>query len=130
MVMPGLGTQVIIGNTMYMQAGGQSMRMDVPAGTLDQWRDPARLDDPARETQVQALGRETLAGQSTRQFLVRSQQAGTPAADITMLLGPDDLPLQVRVASPEGDRSEERRVGEECVSTVCTRWSPSTQKKQ
>src|SRR3546814_14627066 len=92
MVMPGLGTQVIIGNTMYMQAGGQSMRMDVPAGTLDQWRDPARLDDPARETPAQALGRENLDGQSTRKVLLRHQQAGPPAAAITSRTGTADLP--------------------------------------
>src|SRR3546814_10703885 len=97
------GPQVIFGNPMYMQVNGQSIRTDVPAGSLDQWRDPARLDDPARKTQVQALGREALDGQSARKFLVRSQQAGMPAADITMWIGPDDLPLQVRVASTSGD---------------------------
>src|SRR3546814_15321179 len=29
----------------------------------------------------------------------------------------------------EGDRSEERRVGNECVSTCRARWSPNPQKK-
>src|SRR3546814_6085520 len=31
---------------------------------------------------------------------------------------------QVRVRQPRADRSEERRVGKECVSTCRSRWSP------
>src|SRR3546814_16024373 len=30
----------------------------------------------------------------------------------------------------DGDRSEERRVGKECVSTCRSRWSPTTSKKK
>src|SRR3546814_16062645 len=30
----------------------------------------------------------------------------------------------------DGDRSEERRVGKECVSTCRSRWSPNNEKKK
>src|SRR3546814_20474392 len=34
------------------------------------------------------------------------------------------------IAPPADDRSEERRVGKECVSTCRSRWSPSHYKKK
>src|SRR3546814_19860989 len=34
------------------------------------------------------------------------------------------LPNKGQAASRDGDRSEERRVGKECVSTCRSRWSP------
>src|SRR3546814_17028562 len=37
--------------------------------------------------------------------------------------------LQVDIAILESNRSEERRVGNECVSTCRSRWSPYHQKK-
>src|SRR3546814_15067711 len=37
--------------------------------------------------------------------------------------GPGTLAMQ-RLAGPDAKRSEERRVGKECVSTCRSRWSP------
>src|SRR3546814_1536274 len=34
------------------------------------------------------------------------------------------LDVELRAFAPEVDRSEERRVGKECVSTCRSRWSP------
>src|SRR3546814_11775225 len=45
---------------------------------------------------------------------------GMEAKDFACAEAPDALPF---VAAAEG-RSEERRVGEECVSTCRSRWSP------
>jgi len=108
MTLPGVGTQTVIGHTMYMEAGGRVTRMEVPPGTLDQWRNPARLDDPAQKAVVQAMGADTVDGQPARRYAVRSQ--GDAAADITMWIGPDNLPLQVRVVSTAG--------GEAATSTL------------
>src|SRR3546814_2692565 len=33
-------------------------------------------------------------------------------------------PITLRLTDPDGKRSEERRVGKECVSTCRSRWSP------
>src|SRR3546814_1329961 len=35
-----------------------------------------------------------------------------------------EMPVPVLVAMEEGEGSEERRVGKECVSTCRSRWSP------
>src|SRR3546814_20307297 len=36
-----------------------------------------------------------------------------------------DAPLRLRIALPDGTRSEERRVGNACVRTCSSRWAPS-----
>src|SRR3546814_13083118 len=46
---------------------------------------------------------------------------------VSALLGPDHKPV---FENPEDLRSEERRVGKECVSTVRSRWSPYHSKKK
>src|SRR5690606_31027386 len=96
LVMPRLGTQVIIGDTMYMQVQGQSMKMPLPEGTLGQWRDPARLEADRAGTAVRALGREAVDGTPARKYLVH--HAKPEPVDVTMWIGDDDLPLQIQVA--------------------------------
>src|SRR5690606_18152839 len=96
MTMPGgIGTQTIIGDTMYMQAGGQVMRSKVPAGMLDKWRNPGNVEDAYDGTVVQALGPAMLDGKPVRKFLLRQPSSDTPA-DVTMWVGADGLPLQVQ----------------------------------
>lgn len=96
MTMPGgIGTQTIIGDTMYMQAGGQVVRSKVPAGMLDKWRSPGNVEDAYDGIVVQALGPAMLDGKPARRFLLRQPSSETPA-DITMWVGADGLPLQVQ----------------------------------
>src|SRR3546814_13838072 len=40
----------------------------------------------------------------------------------------DQIDLLLEAVDPHGIRSEERRVGKECVSTCRSRWSPYTEK--
>lgn len=103
LVMPRLGTQVIIGDTMYMQVQGQSMKMPLPEGTLGQWRDPARLEQDRAGTTVRALGPEAVDGTPARKYLVH--HANPEPVDVTMWIGDDDLPLQVQVAGTAQGRS-------------------------
>src|SRR3546814_14045813 len=42
---------------------------------------------------------------------------------------PDGSPFKVRVSYDDAGRSEERRVGKECVSTCRSRWAPYHAKK-
>src|SRR3546814_13947207 len=64
----------------------------------------------------------------------RARMRKGPSIDVPVLweYRRKDLPVRViarhdlwrKVEDPDGARSEERRVGKECVSTCRTRWSP------
>jgi outer membrane lipoprotein-sorting protein len=100
MKMP-MGTQVIIGDTMYMQVSGEGMdgrvmKVPMPKGTLTQWRDPARMAGNEATLVVQALGSELLDGKPARKYLTRDTK--TPG-ESTLWIGANGYPLQVRVDS-------------------------------
>src|SRR3546814_16402188 len=52
------------------------------------------------------------------------------AAEGSMRPGVPDAVMMIMVTWLNGGRSEERRVGKECVSTCRSRWSPSHKKKK
>jgi len=95
MAMQGLGNQVIIGDTMYMSVRGKTMKVPMPAGTLSQWRDPAKLAENEATMTVQAQGRDSIDGTTARKYLVRNDKPDAPG--VTMWIGDDDLPLQIQV---------------------------------
>ena len=97
MKMP-VGTQVIIGDTMYMQADGHSMKVPLPKGTLSQWRDPLKIEENKAGLSVEALGSDSVQGQTAKKYLVRNTQAepGQPGpTEFTFWIGDDGLPLQL-----------------------------------
>ncbi|WCE05038.1 hypothetical protein [Pseudoxanthomonas sp. JBR18] len=94
MTMP-MGTQVIIGDVLYLQSQGQTRKMQLPEGTVAQWRDPMRLHDHHAELEVQAQGSQTLDGVRAREYLVRNGPTDQPVT-FTYWIGPDGLPLQLR----------------------------------
>jgi hypothetical protein len=96
MAMPGMGTQTIIGDTMYMSADGRSMKVPLPAGTLTQWRDPAKFDENAATMTVESQGRDNVDGTPARKYLVHNTRP--QPSDVTMWIGDDDLPLQIRIS--------------------------------
>lgn len=102
MTMPGVGTQTVIGDTMYMEAGGRVVKAPLPAGMLTQWRDPARLAENEAGMTVQAGGRDHIDGEPARKYLVHGAKADS--LDTTMWIDGDGLPMQVRV----NDRSQGR----------------------
>lgn len=95
MKMP-MGTQVIIGDTIYMQMQGRTMKMPMPKGTFTQWRDPARIAENEATLVVRALGSELLDGKPARKYLTRDTK--TPG-ESTLWIGANGYPLQVRVDS-------------------------------
>jgi len=88
-----VGTQVIIGDTMYMQADGRSMKVPLPKGTLSQWRDPLKIEENKAGLSVEALGSDTVDGQSARKYLVKHTQP--EPNEFTFWIGADGLPLQL-----------------------------------
>ncbi len=92
MKMP-VGTQVIVGDTMYMQADGRSMKVPLPKGTLSQWRDPLKIEENKAGLSVEALGSDSVEGQAAKKYLVKNTQP--EATEFTFWIGSDGLPLQL-----------------------------------
>ena len=89
------GTQVIIGDTMYMSMQGRTMQVPMPAGTLAQWRDPANMRKAEAGMTVEAQGSEAIDGEPARKYLVHHTQP--EPVDVTMWIGDAGYPLQIRV---------------------------------
>jgi hypothetical protein len=97
------GTQVVIGDTMYMQVDGRSMKAPLPPGTLTQWRDPLRIEEHKAGMSVESLGNDSVDGQPAKKYLVRhtepgpSQPPSSPpqSSEFTFWIGGDGLPLQL-----------------------------------
>lgn len=94
MKMP-MGTQVIIGDTMYMSMEGRTMKVPMPKGTLTQWRDPANMAENAATMTVEAQGREPVDGVPAKKYLVHHTKP--KPVDVTMWLDGNGYPLQIRV---------------------------------
>jgi predicted lipoprotein len=92
-----MGTQTIIGDTMYMHMQGRTMKLPMPKGTLTQWRDPANLAKSEEGMTVQARGTDTIDGASARGYLVHHEQP--QPTDVTMWINGDGLPVRIQVAS-------------------------------
>ncbi|SEK54260.1 hypothetical protein SAMN05428989_0312 [Pseudoxanthomonas sp. GM95] len=94
MQMP-IGTQVIIGDVLYLQSQGRTQKMQLPEGTVAQWRDPMQLKAGHANLQVQEQGSSQIDGITARQFLVRNGPAEQPV-QFFYWIGPDGLPVQLR----------------------------------
>lgn len=92
-----MGTQVIIGDTMYMSMQGRTMKVPMPKGTLSQWHDPAKLAENEADMTVQAQGSDTVDGVRAKKYVVHHTQP--QPTDVTMWIGNDDLPIRMQVAS-------------------------------
>lgn len=101
MMIPGAPAQTIIGNTAYMEMGGRTMRVPLPAGTLDEMRSQARIREAHDNARIEAAGSEVLDGTPADRYrIVHPDQSGTL---VTLWVGKDGLPLQMHVDGPDGD---------------------------
>jgi len=97
----GRGSQVIIGDTMYLEINGRAMQVPLPEGTITQWRDPAKLADAETEMDVEAQGADGVDGQVAKKYLVRV--AKPKPTEITIWIGGEGLPLQIASHNPLGE---------------------------
>jgi hypothetical protein len=70
MRMAGLGEQVIVGDTTYLDLRGRSTKVPLPPGHPVAWRDPARPAENAKTMSVTALGSEVVGGAPARKYRV------------------------------------------------------------
>ena len=95
MTMP-VGTQIIIGDTMYMDMHGQRTRVPIPAGTISNWRDPLKIEQNRTGLEVEFLGEEDLGEQRARKYRVRHSKP--EPGEFLYWVGRDGLPLQLRTS--------------------------------
>jgi len=69
-----MGTQYVIGDTMYMTMNGRTMKMALPRGQVTNYRDPAQLEANKATMTVESLGNDSVDGAPTRKFRVRNTQ--------------------------------------------------------
>jgi len=96
-----MGTQVIIGDSMYMQMQGRSMQVPLPKGTLTQWRDPANLRSNEASATITALGPGVIDGKPASKY--RISNAETPDTTSVLWINADGYPVKIDVdGSAEG----------------------------
>ena len=88
------GTQVIIGDTLYMEAKGKRMQVPLPAGTISQWRDPLKIQENKEGLSVEAQGTESIDGKTARKYLVRNTVPEN--TEFTYWMDDNGLPLQLQ----------------------------------
>ncbi|GAB3346975.1 LolA family protein [Lysobacter tyrosinilyticus] len=97
-----MGTQYVIGDTMYMSMKGRTMKMALPAGQVANYRDPAKFEANKATMTVEALGHDTIDGQSARKFLIRNTQPRP--SESTIWVNGDGYPLRIEVVGEQAAR--------------------------
>ncbi len=92
MTMP-MGTQTIIGDTMFMSMQGRTMKLPLQKGLVAQWRDPAGVRENEAKLSATALGSETVDGKPAKKYAVRN--ADHPDLRITMWIGASGFPVRI-----------------------------------
>ena len=92
-----MGTQYVVGDTMYMTMNGRTMKMPLPKGQVGSYRDTATFAQHKATMSVEALGADTVDGQAATKYLVHDTQP--KPGESTMWVGTDGYPLKIEVES-------------------------------
>lgn len=87
------GTQVIVGDTMYLSIEGRTMKVPLQKGMLTQWRDPMNLRANAARMTATALGSEPVDDRPAKKYAIANADA--PDMDTTMWVGGNGLPVKI-----------------------------------
>lgn len=98
-----MGTQYVIGDTMYITMNGRTMKMALPKGQVTNYRDPAQLEANKATMTVEALGNDTVDGQRARKFLIRNTQPRP--SESTIWISGEGYPLKMEIDGSEGSQS-------------------------
>lgn len=102
MSMP-MGTQYVIGDTMYMTIDGRTMRIPMPKGTMTQWRESDRAFREVDQMQIEDLGAAVLDGKPTHKYRM-TQTTHTPATTSLIWVGANGYPVRMETSGTAGKR--------------------------
>jgi outer membrane lipoprotein-sorting protein len=102
MTMP-MGTQVVIGDTMYMSIDGRTMRIPMPKGTLTQWRQPGTMMSEIDKNTYESLGTELVNGKPCRKF--RMVPKNDPSTTTLVWVGADGWPAKIETTGKSGRKA-------------------------
>lgn len=97
------GTQIVIGDTLFMDAGGRRSQVPLPAGTLTQWRDPLNIRKHQQGLVAEREGRDLIGGAPATRYRVHHGQP--EPLEFTYWIGRDGRPLQLRHSGVSRDGS-------------------------
>lgn len=90
------GSHIVIGDTMYMQLDGRTMRIPMPKGMLTQWRQNDQAMREVDKGTIEGLGSEAVNGKPAKKYrITRTDTANV----ILMWVGADGHPLKVETTS-------------------------------
>jgi outer membrane lipoprotein-sorting protein len=95
-----MGTQIVIGDTMYMNINGRTMRVPMPKGTTTQWRETDRAFREIDKMQIEALGMEAVNGKPTKKYRMR-QEGKTPTSSL-IWVSPNGYPAKMQTTGSTG----------------------------
>lgn len=96
-----VGTQTVIGDTLYMQVQGRVTQVPLPKETLAPWRDPLKLQQSQAGLSAERIGTDTIDGQAATRYRVRHALPESVVFDYW--IGTDGLPMQLRHAGTGDD---------------------------
>ncbi len=103
MQMP-MGTQYVIGNTMYMTIEGRTMKMPMPKGAMTQWRESDRAFREIDQMQIEALGMEAVNGKPARKYRM-TQTIHKPATTSLIWVSMNGYPAKMQTTGSVGKQS-------------------------
>lgn len=104
MQMPPMGTQIVIGDTMYINVDGRSMRIPMPKGTMTQWRETDRAMREVDKAQVEALGSEVINGKPAKKYRMTQASGGTPTTTL-IWVGAEGYPVRMETTGKASGRT-------------------------
>ena len=99
-----MGTQYVIGDTMYMTIDGRTMKIPMPKGTVTQWRESDRAFREMEQMQVEALGSDIVNGKPARKYRMTRTEGKTPGTTL-LWVGTDGYPIKMETTGTAGKRA-------------------------
>ena len=98
-----MGTQYVIGDTMYMTMNGATAKVPLPKGQMTGYRDPVRLEENKATMTVRLLGNEAVDGQMAKKYRILNTRPHP--SESTLWVGADGYPLKIEVSGDANDQA-------------------------